>query len=83
MRTTLTLDDNLAKAVEKFQKKKNMSLKECVNHLLQAGLQAVEKTSSQSPYEGPVFDSELQPGIDPNRMNQLADELECEEAVSS
>ena len=82
MRTTLTIDDNLAAAVEKFQKRQNMSLKECINHLLQAGLQAMEKKPVRSRYEGPVFGGNLKPGIDPNRLNQLAGELEVEEFVS-
>lgn len=79
----MTIDDNLAEAVERFQKQKNLSLKECINQLLRAGLQAIETKTSQAPFEGPVFDAELKPGIDPNRLNQLADELECEEGPLS
>lgn len=55
-----------------------MSIRESINHLLRIGLLAAEKKEAAKQYQGPVFDSHLQPGIDPNRMNQLADELEVE-----
>lgn len=82
MRTTLTIDDDLAKSVEKLRDRKNLSLREAINLLLRAGLKSAETSTSARPYTGPVFDSALQPGIDPNRMNQLADELEIDEFVS-
>lgn len=55
---------------------KKLSFREAVNQLLRAGLHSVETSQeARAPYNGPVFDSELLTGIDPNRMNQLADEL--------
>lgn len=83
MRTTLTIDDDIAQSVENLRNRKNLSLRDAVNQLLRAGLQAMEKRPSSSPYQGPVFSlGELRPGIDPNRMNQLADELEVEQYLS-
>ncbi|NOX98213.1 MAG: DUF2191 domain-containing protein [Verrucomicrobia bacterium] len=82
MRTTLTIDDDIAQSVENLRNRKNLSLRDAINQLLRAGLQAVEKRSSSRPYHGPVFSlGELKPGIDPNRMNQLADELEAEQYI--
>ncbi|HQZ27403.1 MAG: hypothetical protein KA250_13150 [Verrucomicrobiales bacterium] len=82
MRTTLSLDDDLAKSIENFRKRKNLSLREVVNQLLREGLQATSNEHpSRPPYSGPVFHSALKSGIDPNRMNQLADDLEAEEFV--
>ena len=46
MRTTLSLDDDLAKSIENFRKRKNLSLREVVNQLLREGLQA---TSNEHP----------------------------------
>ena len=82
MRTTLSIDDDLAESIEKLRARRKQSLREAIDLLLRAGLRSLAESASARPYTGPVFDSELQPGIDPNRMNQLADELEIEEFVS-
>lgn len=82
MRTTLSIEDDLAQAIEQVRQRKNLSLKQCIDLLLRAGLQSVEKTNSERPYQGPVFQSTLRPGIDLNRLNQLNDELETEEFVA-
>ncbi|MDA0838850.1 MAG: hypothetical protein O3B01_28935 [Planctomycetota bacterium] len=82
MRTTLTIDDDLAAAIERFQASKGLKLREAVDVLLRSGLELVERSPTSKPYEGPVFESKLVPGVDPNRMNQLADELEVEEHLS-
>ncbi len=82
MRTTLTIDEGVARAIEKLRRRKNLSLREAVGQLLRAGLHAVEKEPDARPYSGLVFDGDLKPGIDPNRMNQLADELEVEDHLS-
>lgn len=82
MRTTLSIDDDVAQSVENLRKRKNLSLRDAINQLLRAGLRTVEKSESSRPYKGPVFSmGDLKPGIDPNRMNQLADELEAEEYI--
>ncbi|MEX2578971.1 MAG: hypothetical protein WD342_07930 [Verrucomicrobiales bacterium] len=81
MRTTLSIEDDIAEGIETIRKRDNISLREAVNRLLREGLRSVEKRTTTSPYEGPVFESALLPGIDPNRLNQLADELEIEEFV--
>ena len=38
MRTTITLDDDVAAAIERLRKTKNQSLKDVVNDALRAGL---------------------------------------------
>jgi hypothetical protein len=81
MRTTLSIDDDIASSIEALKTRENASLREIVNQLLRAGLKASETKQRCQTYKSPVFDSELKPGIDPNRMNQLADELETEEFV--
>jgi len=42
MRTTLTLDDDVARRLERLRRARSMSLKESVNDLLRAGLDAGE-----------------------------------------
>lgn len=82
MRTTLSIDDDVSTAIERFQSQKGLKFREAVNLLLRSGLETVDKSPTSKSYSGPVFKSDLAPGIDPNRMNQLADELEAEDYSS-
>ena len=43
MRTTLTLDDDVAKAIERLRKQRDATLKEIVNEALRVGLEALER----------------------------------------
>ena len=79
MRTTLTIEDEIAHSIERLRARERMSFREAVNRLLKAGLLAIESKPASRPYQGRTFDMGLEPGIDPNRLNQLADELEAEE----
>jgi Arc/MetJ family transcription regulator len=82
MRTTLSIDDDLAEAIERLRGEQNLSLREAVNRLLRAGLETARTPVDARPYDGPAFDSQLMPGIDSMRMNQLADELETDAFAS-
>jgi hypothetical protein len=51
MRTTLTLDDDVAALIRKIQEKRGLSLKELVNEALRLGLLGFVKRSRRSqPY---------------------------------
>ena len=50
MRTTITLDDDVAAAIERLRKTKNQSLKDVVNDALRAGL----KHAASPPGKRPV-----------------------------
>ena len=78
MRTTLTIEDDLFDAIEQYRQKKNLAFRTAINHLLRSGIGAEAIQPQAKAYTGPTFDSEIQPGIDPNRFNQLVDELESE-----
>ena len=79
MRSTLTIDDDLAESIERLRQAENLSFREAINRLLRAGLRLEKTPPAARPYQGRTFRMGLQPGIDPNRLNQLADELEAEE----
>jgi hypothetical protein len=81
MRTTLTLDRDVAEQLEKEMRRTGRGLKATVNEALRRGLGAgrgqvrVPRFRVQPHGFGP------RPGVDLDRMNQLADELEVEARV--
>ncbi len=78
MRTTLTLDDDVADAIRDRRRNGAGSLKQIVNSLLRAGLRAEIEPTPARPYRTKPQALRLRPGIDPRRLNQLADEFETE-----
>lgn len=81
MRTTLTLDRDVAERLKLEMRRTGKSLKSTVNEALRLGLALGEK-----PRKGPKFAVRphafgFQPGIDLDRINQLVDELEANEVA--
>jgi hypothetical protein len=80
VRTTLTLDDDVAAKLKELARRKKVPFKAAVNTVLRRGLVAPEVRRARSqPFRVEVFHSPFRPGVDPLRLNQLADELEAEE----
>jgi hypothetical protein len=79
MRTTLTIDDDLSNSIEKYRESNGLKFRETINQLLRAGLESKSKPVTSKPFKGPVSNSKLLPGIDPNHLNRLVDELEIED----
>lgn len=82
MRTTLTLDDQLAAALKKRAFETGKSFKEVVNEALRTGLNADQALPKAKPFKvkavsmgGPL------PGINLDKALQLAGELEDEEII--
>lgn len=82
MRITLSLDDKLADALKKRAVETGKPFKDVVNETLQAGLTAIQNLPTPKPFKvephsmgGPL------PGINLDKANQLAGELEDEELV--
>jgi hypothetical protein len=79
MRTTLTLDDDLAVKLKDFARRKRLSFKDAINSILRRGLTAQEVSRrAAKPFRVHTFRSPLRAGIDPLKLNQLADELEAQ-----
>ena len=58
MRTTLTLDDDVAVRVERERRKRKIPFKQTVNDLLRAGLDVVEKRQPvRKPFVTKGFDA--------------------------
>jgi hypothetical protein len=78
MRTTLTLDDDVAAKLRALAHRRRISFKEVVNSILRKGLVVQESRSKSSrPFQVEAFRSAFRPGVDPLKLNQLSDELEA------
>ena len=80
MRTTITLDPDVAARLERMTKERSISFKEAVNATLRAGFDA-EPAAFPTPYVLPTFDMGVRPGIDLDRARHLDADLEDEETV--
>jgi hypothetical protein len=79
MRTTLTIDDDLAGILRKKASQQGRSFKEVVNGLLRAGIAATgDPSSKRKPIKVVGKPLGLKAGYDPDKLNQLVDELEVE-----
>lgn len=78
MRTTLTLDRDVAEAIQSRRRNGAGSLKQIVNSLLRAGLRAENEPTPARTYRTTPHALQLRAGFDPRRLNQLSDELETD-----
>jgi hypothetical protein len=83
MRTTLTIDDDLAGILQKMAAQPGHSFKQVVNDMLRSGLAANGEAAPHRLHVTVVGKPlRLRPGYDPDKLNQLVDELESEELAS-
>lgn len=80
MRTTLTLDPDVAQLLEEERHRRHTTFKQVVNDALRRGLRDSRRRSVRK-YQAPVFHAELAVGVDPAGFNRLADELEAEAVI--
>ena len=83
MRTTLTIEPDIAIEIEKRRRAPGNSLKRVVNGLLRRGLRAEAEAPPPEPYRSETFDLHFRPGVDPMKLNQLVDELEVDAFLES
>lgn len=76
VRTTLTLDDDVAQLIEEAVRRERRPMKQVVNDALRRAL--APHAARQQPYHVTPHESALRPGFDPVGFNRLADELEDE-----
>jgi hypothetical protein len=77
MRTTLTIDDDLADLLKRRAREIGVPFKEVINRTLRAGLGDQAKPQHPGPKTIPHAFG-FRPGIDLDKLNRLADELEGE-----
>lgn len=79
MRTTLTLDEDVAGQLRELSRHSGESFKEVVNATLRRGLRG-EKTAHRLPrFKVEPKACGFRPGVDVLRLNRLNDELELED----
>jgi hypothetical protein len=76
MRTTLTLDDDVARLVDEQVHRTKSSVKEVVNDAIRTAL--APRRARSAPYRVTVHHGTLAAGLDLAGFNKLADELEDE-----
>lgn len=79
MRTTVTLDSKTERLLRRAMAERGLSFKAALNSAIQRGL--ADLTEDEEPFKVEAADMGLRPGIDPARLNSLADELEGEAFV--
>ena len=78
MRTTLTLDPDVATRLNAEAARTDRALKVVVNDALRRGLQLPSKTARGTAYAVKPLRLTFRPGVDTDKLNELADELENE-----
>jgi hypothetical protein len=81
VRTTLTLDRDVAEALAKEMRRTGRGLKAAVNDALRRGLSLTGKAPRPPRFRVRPHAFGVKAGIDLDRMNQLVDELEAEAAA--
>lgn len=76
MRTTLTLDADVARMIDEEAHRLRRPFKQVVNDALRRGLSPSARRVPRRRYRVRPHATTLRPGIDPVRLNALADELE-------
>jgi hypothetical protein len=77
MRTTVTLDADLAAKLKALARERGVTFREVLNAVVRRGL--AEGAGQGRPYRVPALDAGLKPGIDLTKALQIAAELEDEE----
>ena len=79
MRTTVTIDDDVAAALKRRAHQEQTSFRATLNAVLRRGLSGQDPTAAPTPFRVVPFSATLRPGIDPTKLNQLIDDLEVED----
>jgi hypothetical protein len=80
MRTTLTLEDDLASKLKQLARSTGKSFKEVVNLAIRKGLSLGDgPLGEQKPFRVVPKACGFRTGVDPTKLNQLYDDLEIED----
>ena len=83
MRTTLTIDPDVERLLQREMRHTDRSMKAVVNDALRVGLGVQGKTRQLPPFKVEPHAFHFKPGVDGDRLNQLVDELEAGGSIPS
>ena len=76
MRTTLTLDEDVAAKLKSEARRSGRSFKQTVNEALRWGLIQQARAKKQKPFKIHAKDMGVRPGLDYDRISRLLEEVE-------
>lgn len=79
MRTTVTLEDDVAARLKKLANRRGLSFKAILDEVLRRGLAAQDRPAGRTPFVVEPHSGGFRPGVDPMRLNQLVDQLDAED----
>jgi hypothetical protein len=83
IRTTLTLDDDVARKLQEAARRRRTSFKQIVNETLRAGLASGRRPrEKERRFHVEAAHCGLSPGVDYGKLNQLLDELDAADYVA-
>jgi hypothetical protein len=81
MRTTATLDDDVAGKLQELAHSRRQPFKQVLNAVIRAGLGEAPVHYTAEPFVVEAHPCGLKPGFDDRRLNQLVDELDADTAA--
>ena len=78
MRTTLTIDDDIADALRESARLPDLPFKQVVNDALRRGMSPGTREAPSPEYRVVPRHSGFVPGIDPLKLNQINDQLDAD-----
>ena len=80
MRTTVTLDSDVAQKLRDLAHRRRQPFKVILNEIIRRGLVVQERTeATEPPFRVRPVAGGFRNGIDPGKLNQLLDQLEAED----
>jgi hypothetical protein len=77
VRTTLTLDEDVATKLKSLARRSGRAFRDVVNETLRRGLVTTSATSAQKPFKvKPIDLGEARPGLSFDKISALLEELE-------
>jgi hypothetical protein len=83
MRTTVTLDSDVARMLREAMHRSRSSFKQTLNTAIRAGLGQTTARAANRPFVLKARSLGLRPGLDPAGFNKLADDLEVDAVLQT
>ena len=81
VRTTLTLDDDVAAQLREEAQRQQLPFRQVVNKVIRLGLRAGTPPGQRKPFRTDARYLGLREGFDPDKLGQLVDEMEAQAFV--